>query len=66
MEFSQPPISADIGFAMSFNEKTGILSVGFNGRPTVPLGTTLSYRLTPDEARDLAKALVAYAVASTV
>ena len=59
MELAQKPHSTEVTLKVTFDEKTGVLAVGYT--TTINLASKLGYRLTRDEARDLARALTAFA-----
>ena len=61
MDFTKPPVDAAIQQTLSFDEKTGVLVLGWTARPSVNLGSSLGYRVSACEARALARALDAYA-----
>jgi hypothetical protein len=61
MEIAKPRIGADIEQRLSFDEATGVLSVGWTARPSVNLGSSLSFKLSAAEARSLGAALSAFA-----
>jgi hypothetical protein len=61
MDFTKPPVDAAIQLTLSFDEKTGVLAVGWTARPSVNLGSMLAYHVSAGEARALARALDTYA-----
>lgn len=61
MDFTKPPVDAAIQQTLSFDEKTGVLVVGWTARPSVNLGSALAYRISASEARALARVFDAYA-----
>jgi hypothetical protein len=54
-------MNADISLTLSFDEASGVLSIGWSARPAVNLGSSLGFKLSATEARDLASDLLAYA-----
>lgn len=61
MDFTKPPVDATVQQTLSFDEKTGVLVIGWTARPNVNLGSVLAYRVSASEARALARALESYA-----
>ena len=65
MELAKPRIDAGIELTLTFDEKSGVLAVGWTAQPTVNLGASLAYKLTAADAAALAAALTAFAAASS-
>jgi hypothetical protein len=59
MELTQQPHPTEVTLKVSFDETTGVIKVGYS--TTINLASSLGYRLTPDEAKSLARALDAFA-----
>jgi len=59
MELTQAPRPTEITLKVTFDEETGVLFVGYT--TATNLASKLGYRLKPEEATQLARALDAFA-----
>jgi hypothetical protein len=60
MKLAKSPKPTDLLLSCSFDETEGVLRIEVRAAPPTNFGTALTYKLTQDEALDLARALRAY------
>ncbi len=60
MKLAKSPKHTDLLLSCSFDETDGVLRIEVRAAPPTNFGTALTYKLTQDEALDLARALRAY------
>ena len=61
MKLSKSPKPTELSLACSFDDEAGILRIELRSAPPLNFGTSLAYKLTPDEALDLSRALREFA-----
>lgn len=65
MELATPRRDAAIEQTVTFDERTGVLAIGWSARPAVNIGSSLAYKLSAADAKQLAAALTAFASVAT-
>lgn len=58
MQVAKPPIKTDLVLSLALDEAAGVIAISTSHAPPVNLRTTLAYKLTVDEARELAGSLM--------